>query len=83
MSTIAVDPKALQRLREQQGYDTDAALAEALGLHKGTISRVLNGKTDPGPAFISSVLLTFPVKFEDVFFLIADTTDRKATAHGD
>ena len=70
MSTLAVDSNEIDKLRKSQGYETDQDLAAALGINKGTLSRVLKGKSAPGPRFISSVLRLFPVKFEDVFQVI-------------
>ena len=70
MATLTIDSKRFQQLRDEQGLDTVQSLAPALGVDKGTASRVLNGKSAPGPHFISSVLLTFPVKFEDIFEIV-------------
>lgn len=72
MATLSIDAERFQQLRDAQGLDTVQALATALGVDKGTASRVLNGKAAPGPRFISSVLTTFPVKFEEVFTIIGD-----------
>jgi hypothetical protein len=70
MATLSIDTEAFAAVRASQGYDTVQSLAAALRLDKGTVSRALNGETAPGPKFISSVLLTFPVKFEDVFRIV-------------
>lgn len=70
MATLIIDSERFQQLRDEQGLGTVQSLAAALGVDKGTASRVLNGKAAPGPHFISSVLLTFPVKFEDVFTIV-------------
>lgn len=70
MATLIIDSERFQQLRDEQGLDTVQSLAAALGVNKGTASRVLSGKAAPGPHFISSVLLTFPVKFEDVFTIV-------------
>ena len=70
MATLTIDAERFEELRREQGLDTLQSLATALGVNKGTASRVLNGKSAPGPTFISSVLTTFPVKFEDVFTVV-------------
>jgi transcriptional regulator with XRE-family HTH domain len=72
MATLTIDVQCFETLRQNQGLDTVQSLATALGVDKGTASRVLNGKAAPGPRFISSVLRTFPVKFEDVFVIVDD-----------
>lgn len=72
MATLTIDAERLSELREAQGLGTVQSLASALGVDKGTASRVLSGKSAPGPHFISSVLLTFPVKFEEIFQIVPD-----------
>lgn len=72
MATLAIDNERFAALRTRQGLATVKSLADALGIDKGTASRVLNGESAPGPKFISSVLTTFPVKFEDVFTIVDD-----------
>jgi len=80
MSTLVIDTERFQQLRNEQGLDTVQSLASALGVDKGTASRVLNGKAAPGPRFISSVLTTFPVKFEDVFTIVSEPGERASIA---
>lgn len=83
MATLTIDAERFESLRRDQGLDTIKSLAFALGVDKGTASRVLNGKSAPGPTFISAVLTTFPVKFEDVFTVVDDiepTAQKKAAA---
>lgn len=71
MATLALDSQRIREICSERGISTDKAFAEAIGVDKGTASRVLAGQA-PGPRFISSVLITFPVKFEDVFRVIDD-----------
>ncbi|MDQ1206174.1 helix-turn-helix transcriptional regulator [Microbacterium sp. SORGH_AS_0862] len=80
MSTLVIDTERFQQLRNEQGLDTVQSLASALGVDKGTASRVLNGKAAPGPRFISSVLMTFPVKFEDVFTIVSEPGEQSSAA---
>lgn len=77
MATLTIDSAKFEKLRHDQGLDTLQSLADALGINKGTASRVIRGESAPGPRFISSVLLTFPIKFEDVFEVIepAESSD--------
>jgi transcriptional regulator with XRE-family HTH domain len=72
MSTLAINEEGLQSLRDEYKIVNDSELAERLQMNKGTVSRVLAGKSAPGPRFIASVLTSFPVKFEDVFDSITD-----------
>lgn len=73
MSTLSIDSDRFAELRREQGLDTIKSLASALGVDKGTASRVISGKSAPGPVFISSVLITFPVKFEEVFTVVEES----------
>lgn len=70
MRTLAINRAGFAELREQSGIVTDRQLAERLELDKGTVSRVLAGKSAPGPLFIASVLVAFPVTFDRVFDVI-------------
>lgn len=79
MSSIMLDPERVREMYSKSGIVNDKAFAEAIGVDKGTASRVLSGQA-PGPKFISSVLLTFPVKFEDVFLLVDDDAPPGALA---
>lgn len=79
MATLALDNERFDELRKEQGVETVTTLATRLGLDKGTVSRALSGTSAPGPKFISSVLLSFPVKFEDVFTIV----DAEAIGFGD
>ncbi len=74
--TIAINGEGLARLRTEFGIEMDQDLAARLGVNKGSLSRVLSGKTAPGPGFIASVLATFPVKFEAVFDVVIDDDDK-------
>lgn len=78
MTTLTIDSERFDQLRREQGLDTVKSLALALGVDKGTASRVLTGKSAPGPTFISSVLTTFPVKFEDVFTVVDEVAPLRA-----
>lgn len=80
MATLTIDVERFTQLRRDQGLDTLQGLAQALKIDKSTASRVLSGESAPGPKFISSVLLAFPVKFEDVFAVV-DDDEHPESAH--
>jgi hypothetical protein len=44
--------------------------AIGLGLAPSTLSRILNGRSKPGPRFIAAVLTNLPVSFNDVFEVV-------------
>jgi len=79
MRTLTINRAGFAELREQFGVGNDKDLATRMEIDPGTVSRVLSGKSAPGPLFIAAVLLTFPVKFERVFDVI-DMTEESAVA---
>lgn len=78
MRTLTINDEGLTSLRADFGLTQDKDLADRLGVDKGTVSRVLKGKSAPGPAFIAAMLIAFPVKFEDIFDVVE--SDAVATA---
>lgn len=70
MRTLAINEAGIQSLRVEYGLPQDKDIAARLGVDKGTVSRVLKGKSAPGPAFVAAMLMTFPVKFEDIFDVV-------------
>ncbi len=80
MRTLAINADGLASLRGEHGLELDKELAERIGVDKGTVSRVLQRRSAPGPTFISSMLSTFPVKFEDIFDVIDDNEPEAAKA---
>jgi transcriptional regulator with XRE-family HTH domain len=77
--TLAVNKTGLTDLRRRYQITSDRDLSHRIGVDPGTVSRVLSGKAAPGPVFVASVLLAFPVKFEGVFDVI-DTAETEALA---
>lgn len=72
MRTLAINEDGLAALRRDYGFSQDKDLAHRLGVNKGTVSRILQGKAAPGPTFIAAMLVTFPVKFEAIFDVIVE-----------
>lgn len=67
MPTIALRRDRLDELRQQRHLHSDSQLADAMALNKSTVSRVLAGKSVPGPLFIAAAVGTFGIAFEDLF----------------
>lgn len=52
------------------GYRTHAAMADAMGVNRSTVTRVVDGALQPGSAFIAGALTVLaPLRFEDLFEL--------------
>ena len=66
--TLVVNIDTLEKLRDGQPWGT---FAKQIGIDGSTLSRVRNGKSQPGPEFIASIVTAFPVRIEDVVTVVA------------
>jgi transcriptional regulator with XRE-family HTH domain len=66
--TLIVNLETLDRLRDGQPW---GVFAKQIGIDGSTLSRVRNGKSQPGPEFIASVVTRFPVRMEDLVTVVA------------
>lgn len=60
---LTINLETLDRLRDGQSW---AALAQQIGIDASTLSRVRNGKSQPGGEFIAGIVTNFPVRMEDI-----------------
>ncbi|MBB3041173.1 helix-turn-helix domain-containing protein [Nocardioides soli] len=65
----------LGKIRGWTGLKTDAALAAAMGIDAGNLSRVLKGKQQPGPKFIAALCTALKADLEDLFEIVDDAED--------
>lgn len=68
MATLTVNQKELDRLRGGQPWST---FAEQIGIDAGTLSRIRNGESQPGPKFIANIVTAFPVQIQDIVTVAA------------
>ncbi len=66
--TLCVNLETLDKLRDGQPWGT---FAKQLGIDGSTLSRVRNGKSQPGPEFIAAAVTNFPVRIEDLVTVVA------------
>ncbi|MDU0293813.1 transcriptional regulator [Saccharothrix longispora] len=79
--TVKLRVLAFTTAAREAGYRSDYALADAMHVHRSTISRVVSGHLTPGPAFIAAALTVLtPANFEDLFEIVA-TDPAKNTDH--
>ncbi len=64
---FALKTGRFNREMKKRGIPHSAALAELIGVNKSTAWRVLNGQSQPGPAFAMRVLEAWDMEFEDLF----------------
>ncbi len=73
MAAITINPDGLRRIGIDRGIDTDAELAQLVGVHQSNISRVLSGKAKPSNQFIAGIAAAFGYAvFPTVFTVIED-----------
>lgn len=71
MATLSLRIEGLNKLRKLAKIDLDADLAARIGVDPATVSRVLGGRSAPGPKFIAGLLSEFGNEwFEDLFSVI-------------
>lgn len=62
------------------GLNTEAEIANHLGMHRISVWRILTGEAAPGIAFLAAVLASFPgITFEDVFEVVVPRNFRTVT----
>lgn len=70
--TVRVRWDVVAALRELRGLESDAALAAAMGVHQSNLSRVTNGKQQPGPTFMAALCLALDAKLNNLFEVVPD-----------
>lgn len=65
--TLKVRWDVVNALRETRDLEDDAALARAMGVDPSTVSRVINGKSQPGPRFQAALCLALGAKLDHLF----------------
>lgn len=66
--TLIINIETLERLRNGQPW---GVFAKQIGIDGSTLSRVRNGKSQPGPDFIASVVTNFPVRVDELVTVVA------------
>ncbi|MFB4280786.1 helix-turn-helix domain-containing protein [Nonomuraea sp. MTCD27] len=72
-ATIRLRDGVDEQLKEVFGYKTATEVAEALGVDQGQYSRVIRGRSDPGPQFQARLLLRvqqYGLTFDDLFHVV-------------
>jgi len=65
--TLTVRWEMVNALREMRGLESDAKLAAAMGIDQSTVSRVTNGKQQPGPRFMAAMCLALGATLDNLF----------------
>lgn len=71
--TIKLRTDVFTKAARLAGFRSDYALAKAMEVNRSTVTRVLSGELQPGPAFIAGALLALtPMQFDDLFNIVPD-----------
>ena len=69
MARLTINHETLERLRNEQPW---GAFADQLGIDGGTLSRIRNGESQPGPKFIANAVTRFPVRMDELVTVVED-----------
>jgi transcriptional regulator with XRE-family HTH domain len=72
VATLRLKTEMVAKIRGWKGLKTDTALAEAMGIDAGNLSRVLRGKQQPGPKFIAALCSALDAELDDLFEIVHD-----------
>lgn len=72
VATLALKRDQLTKIRRWKGLTTDAALADAMNIDAGNLSRVLSEKhaQQPGPKFIAALCYALDAELDDLFEIV-------------
>ena len=65
--TIRLREDVVAALRETRGLESDADLAAAMRMSQSSISRVMAGKSQPGPRFIAALCMALETPMGPIF----------------
>jgi len=65
----------------EAGYTSEYMLAQAMGVNRSTLSRVLNGELRPGASFIAGALTALDDTTFDTLFAIVPITRARSKNH--
>lgn len=69
--TLALRPEGVRKIARLARIESDRAFAERIGIDPGQFSRVLTGKSAPGPQFIAGAIEAFGRDcFDDLFRVV-------------
>lgn len=75
VKTTRVRPEWVSDLFAKHG--TLTGIANEMGVNKSTASRWLSGVSEASPRCIGTVLMTFPVDFDEAFVVVEEEAERR------
>ena len=65
--TLGLRQDRVTLLRQMRDLNTNYALAKAMGMSQGNVSRTLREKQEPGPRFVGSLCIALGATQNDLF----------------
>lgn len=79
VATLRLNKSRLATYRRLAKIETDGQLAESIGVHPATVSRILHGTQAPGPRFIAGLVVLFGAElFGELFEVVGDNDEGAA-----
>ena len=72
VATLRLRRDQLTKIRRWKGLTTDSALAAAMRIDPGNLSRVLSEKQQPGSKFIAALCHALDAELGDVFEVVGE-----------
>lgn len=79
-ATLRLRTDQLAKFRAMTGLDTEAKLADAIGVHQATVNKVLRGRQTPSGQFVASLVSAFRGAAFDDLWEVVPTEDSEVTA---
>lgn len=80
-ATIRLREGVADRLKQAFGCTTDTGVAETIGVDQSQYSRVIRGRSDPGPQFQARLLIrarAHGLSFDDLFQIVEADLEESA-----
>lgn len=68
--TLILRSDIVRALRETKGLESDKDLAAAMGIDPSSVSRVIRGRSQPGPKFIAALCFALETPINHLFAVI-------------
>lgn len=79
--TLRLRRGQLDKYRSIAGLTTEQRLADRMGVHQGTVNKILNGHQTPSARFIGALIAAFPgATFDDLWEIVREPESKQSAA---
>lgn len=75
--TVKLRTTAFVQAARTARLHSDYALAQAMGVNRSTVTRIIKGDLQPGPVFIASALKALDKDFDELFEIVVFRSSRR------